>query len=121
MIWIQATLSFSTHQDPDWVSRSSSTEIVVRISWHTRYSTGLGPMAQGADTVGRQDARDHDIKQDMSGTEIAEHVQHHEMRVIPLEEEAVQDNFHIELGWRSWVRIFLYKPLTPRGYHQCQA
>ncbi len=65
-------------------------------------------MAQGADTGGLQDARDHDIKQDKSGAEITQYVQHHEMRVIPIEEEAVQDDFHIDLGWRSWVSFFCF-------------
>lgn len=38
---------------------------------------------------------------------VAGHGQHHkEMHVVPIEEEALEDAYHIDLTWRSWVRLF---------------
>lgn len=38
---------------------------------------------------------------------VAGHGQHHkELHVVPIEEEAVDDAYHINLTWRSWVRPF---------------
>ena len=44
---------------------------------------------------------------------VAQHVpepQHRhfkEIDVVPLEQEAVQDAVHIDLGWRSWLVVFI--------------
>lgn len=32
---------------------------------------------------------------------------HKELEVVPIEEEAHQDAVHINLSWRSWVRLLL--------------
>ncbi len=39
-----------------------------------------------------------------AATEEATPAQHHELKVVPIEEEAIQDDVHINLSWRSWVR-----------------
>lgn len=44
--------------------------------------------------------------------EHSEHHHHKEIHPIPIEQEAVQDAVHVQLGWRSWVCAKLH-PLMP--------
>lgn len=47
-------------------------------------------------------------------TTITDAQHHKELHVIPIEEEAVEDAYHIDLTWRSWVysRVFFFSKNT---------
>lgn len=44
-----------------------------------------------------------DDKPSLNVDEAHSHPRHKEHNVVPIQQEAVEDAYHIKLGWRSWV------------------